>query len=128
MQPVEIVLHHDTVRDNSGCIDAHTQVSCVSDGPVAPSARRAANPTRSARLPPPPRCAERDFLQGPSWKCRAFFHSGCSAVGQTPPSRLGAVLKCYKDAAQQMRGIWIIEIAELDAISRAEVSRIKAAS
>jgi len=27
-----------------------------------------------------------------------------------------------------MRGIWIIEIAELDAISRAEVSRIKAAS
>jgi hypothetical protein len=41
---------------------------------------------------------------------------------------LSAVLKCYKDAAQQMRGIWIIEIAELDAISRAEVSRIKAAS
>ena len=31
-----------------------------------------------------------------------------------------------KDAAQQMRGIWIIEFAELDAISRAEVSRIKA--
>jgi putative DNA primase/helicase len=31
-----------------------------------------------------------------------------------------------KDAAQQMRGTWIIEIAELDAISRAEVSRIKA--
>ncbi|MCB1379848.1 MAG: toprim domain-containing protein [Alphaproteobacteria bacterium] len=31
-----------------------------------------------------------------------------------------------KDAAQQMRGVWIIEIAELDAISRAEVSRIKA--
>ena len=31
-----------------------------------------------------------------------------------------------KGAAQQMRGIWIIEIAELDAISRAEVSRIKA--
>ena len=31
-----------------------------------------------------------------------------------------------KDAAQQMRGIWVIEIAELDAISRAEVSRIKA--
>jgi len=31
-----------------------------------------------------------------------------------------------KDAAQQMRGIWIIEIAELDAIGRAEVSRIKA--
>ena len=30
-----------------------------------------------------------------------------------------------KDAAQQMRGIWIIEIAELDAFSRAEVSRIK---
>jgi predicted P-loop ATPase len=30
-----------------------------------------------------------------------------------------------KDAAQQMCGIWIIEIAELDAISRAEVSRIK---
>ena len=57
-----------------------------------------------------------------------IFHSGCSAVGQTPPSRLGAVLKCYKDAAQQMRGICIIEIAELDAISRAEVSRIKAAS
>ena len=31
-----------------------------------------------------------------------------------------------KDAAQNIRGIWIIEIAELDAISRAEVSRIKA--
>jgi putative DNA primase/helicase len=31
-----------------------------------------------------------------------------------------------KDAAQQMRGVWIIEIAELDAISKAEVSRIKA--
>jgi predicted P-loop ATPase len=31
-----------------------------------------------------------------------------------------------KDAAQQMRGVWVIEIAELDAISRAEVSRIKA--
>lgn len=31
-----------------------------------------------------------------------------------------------KDAAQQMQGAWIIEIAELDAISRAEVSRIKA--
>jgi len=31
-----------------------------------------------------------------------------------------------KDAAQQMRGTWVIEIAELDAISRAEVSRIKA--
>jgi putative DNA primase/helicase len=31
-----------------------------------------------------------------------------------------------KDAAQQMLGVWIIEIAELDAISRAEVSRIKA--
>jgi predicted P-loop ATPase len=31
-----------------------------------------------------------------------------------------------KDAAQQMRGIWIIEMAELDAISRPEVSRIKA--
>ncbi|MGE3290157.1 MAG: VapE domain-containing protein, partial [Geminicoccaceae bacterium] len=31
-----------------------------------------------------------------------------------------------KDGAQQMRGIWIIEIAELDAIGRAEVSRIKA--
>ena len=31
-----------------------------------------------------------------------------------------------KDAAQQMRGIWIVEIAELDAIGRAEVSRIKA--
>ena len=31
-----------------------------------------------------------------------------------------------KDAAQQMRGMWIIEFAELDAISRAEVSRIKA--
>lgn len=31
-----------------------------------------------------------------------------------------------KDAAQQMRGVWIIEFAELDAISRAEVSRIKA--
>ncbi|MDI3470341.1 MAG: virulence-associated E family protein [Pseudolabrys sp.] len=31
-----------------------------------------------------------------------------------------------KDAAQQMRGMWVIELAELDAISRAEVSRIKA--
>jgi predicted P-loop ATPase len=31
-----------------------------------------------------------------------------------------------KDAAQQMRGVWIIEMAELDAIGRAEVSRIKA--
>jgi predicted P-loop ATPase len=31
-----------------------------------------------------------------------------------------------KDAAQQMHGIWIVEFAELDAISRAEVSRIKA--
>ena len=31
-----------------------------------------------------------------------------------------------KDAALQMRGVWIIEIAELDAIGRAEVSRIKA--
>jgi hypothetical protein len=30
-----------------------------------------------------------------------------------------------KDAAQQMCGVWIIEIAELDAIGRAEVSRIK---
>jgi len=31
-----------------------------------------------------------------------------------------------KDAALQMRGAWIIELAELDAMSRAEVSRIKA--
>jgi predicted P-loop ATPase len=31
-----------------------------------------------------------------------------------------------KDCAQQMRGVWIIEIAELDAIGRAEVERIKA--
>lgn len=31
-----------------------------------------------------------------------------------------------KDAAQQMRGIWIIEMAELDAIGQADVSRIKA--
>lgn len=31
-----------------------------------------------------------------------------------------------KDAAQQLRGVWVIEIAELDAIGRAEVSRIKA--
>jgi predicted P-loop ATPase len=31
-----------------------------------------------------------------------------------------------KDAAQQMRGIWIIEMAELDAIGHADVSRIKA--
>ena len=30
-----------------------------------------------------------------------------------------------KDAAQQMRGVWIIEIAELDALGRADVSRIK---
>lgn len=31
-----------------------------------------------------------------------------------------------KDAAIHMQGVWIVEIAELDAISRAEVSRIKA--
>ena len=31
-----------------------------------------------------------------------------------------------KDAAQQMRGVWIIEMAELDAIGRPNVSRIKA--
>ena len=31
-----------------------------------------------------------------------------------------------KDAAMHMQGVWIIEIAELDAIGRAEVSRIKA--
>jgi predicted P-loop ATPase len=31
-----------------------------------------------------------------------------------------------KDAAQQMRGVWVIEMAELDAIGRTEVSRIKA--
>ena len=31
-----------------------------------------------------------------------------------------------KDAALHMQGIWIVEIAELDAIGRAEVSRIKA--
>ena len=31
-----------------------------------------------------------------------------------------------KDAALHMQGVWIIEIAELDAIGRAEVSRIKA--
>lgn len=31
-----------------------------------------------------------------------------------------------KDAAQQMRGVWIIEMAELDAIGRTDVSRIKA--
>jgi putative DNA primase/helicase len=31
-----------------------------------------------------------------------------------------------KDAAQQMRGVWIIEMAELDAIGRTETSRIKA--
>jgi len=31
-----------------------------------------------------------------------------------------------KDAAQQMRGIWINEMAELDAMGRTEVSRIKA--
>jgi putative DNA primase/helicase len=31
-----------------------------------------------------------------------------------------------KDASQQMCGIWIIEIAELDAMGRAEVSKIKA--
>jgi hypothetical protein len=68
---------------------------------------------------------EREIFFKALLECRAFFHSGCSAVGQTSPSRLGAVLKCYKDAAQQMRGIWIIEIAELDAISRAEMSRIQ---
>ena len=31
-----------------------------------------------------------------------------------------------KDAAMQTRGVWIIEIAELDAVNRSEVSRIKA--
>ena len=31
-----------------------------------------------------------------------------------------------KDAALHMQGVWIVEIAELDAIGRAEVSRIKA--
>lgn len=31
-----------------------------------------------------------------------------------------------KDAAQQMRGVWIIEMAELDAMGQADVSRIKA--
>jgi predicted P-loop ATPase len=31
-----------------------------------------------------------------------------------------------KDAAMQTRGVWIIEIAELDSMSRAEVGRIKA--
>ena len=31
-----------------------------------------------------------------------------------------------KDAAMHMQGVWIIEIAELDAIGKAEVSRIKA--
>jgi hypothetical protein len=53
----------------------------------------------SGRANPPTPPAEKPiFSPGPSRKCRAFFHSGCSAVGQTPPSRLGAVLKCYKDA------------------------------
>ncbi len=31
-----------------------------------------------------------------------------------------------KDAATQLQGVWIVELAELDAMSRAEVSRIKA--
>ena len=31
-----------------------------------------------------------------------------------------------KDAAQQLRGVWIIEMAELDAIAKTDVSRIKA--
>lgn len=31
-----------------------------------------------------------------------------------------------KDAAQQLRGVWIIELAELDVMSRAESARIKA--
>jgi predicted P-loop ATPase len=30
-----------------------------------------------------------------------------------------------KDAAMQTRGVWIIEIAELDSMSRSEVSKIK---
>ncbi|HWR49702.1 MAG TPA: VapE domain-containing protein [Bryobacteraceae bacterium] len=30
-----------------------------------------------------------------------------------------------KDAALQMRGVWVIEIAELDSLSRTEVSRVK---
>lgn len=30
-----------------------------------------------------------------------------------------------KDAAMQTRGVWIIEIAELDSMSRADVSKIK---
>jgi len=31
-----------------------------------------------------------------------------------------------KDAAQQLHGVWVVELAELDAIGRAEVSRTKA--
>jgi predicted P-loop ATPase len=30
-----------------------------------------------------------------------------------------------KDAAMQTRGVWVIEIAELDSMSRADVSKIK---
>jgi hypothetical protein len=64
---------------------------------VTVSDRLDANVSRASQTPHPP--AEKSiFSPGPSRKCRAFFHSGCSVVRQTPPSHLGVVLKCYKDA------------------------------
>jgi hypothetical protein len=35
------------------------------------------------------------------------------------------LLRGTKDAALQLAGVWIVELAELDAITRAEISRIK---
>jgi hypothetical protein len=53
MQPHEIVLHHDAVRDNSGYIDAHTRLPALATGAsrsascVSDNAKR--NPSHSAR-------------------------------------------------------------------------------
>ena len=58
----------------------------------AEQAHERAQARAGAPTPPPPG-RECEFILGPSRKCRAFFHSGCSAAGQAPPSRL----KCYKD-------------------------------
>ena len=63
------------------------------------------------------------ILEGPQGG-RSRARSRCSPVLSWFTDELAEIGS--KDAAQQMRGIWIIEIAELDAISRAEVSRIKA--
>jgi putative DNA primase/helicase len=39
---------------------------------------------------------------------------------------LGAVRRANKDAAMQLHGAWIVELSELDAMSRAETSKVKA--